>query len=362
MTESRYHNIYETALNALYLMNRYGSVQLNKLAKVSIPETKELQKLNPDILPYTRCFDYEEWEYKEDACKPARARHPMIREIWVGMRTLGALGDNGDMSEGMAESTMEQEDQAELTDLVTMTYDRKKDFDLWLKQQKKNLSKPAFKKLLKRLPKDKYDNDTLIPAMREDEQTGELIPIMFGDIIQTAWGSNENLDALYMEEAADPRSESDSLMRELTREIIRPNTYMEDQMMEPSWLGYKLPKEQNHGMNELKKWQVAHAMADTYVALKEANGETPEQTLRELYDMAFHAITRADGPVKFDQDGKLISGQFMNRRDYWDEIETNLRSLEGRHETPLQTKEWRQFCIEHEATSDARLTKLEARA
>lgn len=365
MTDSRYATVYHQALAAMNLLDRYGSTRMNNLAKVTVTEAGWLQANNPHILPYTRIFDYEDDDYKEDCHRPQRSKRPIIREIWVGQRSLSSLGEESDLPEGMSASTMEQEDSAELSELQTMLYNDEKGFNLWLLKKSKQTAAQrgcTMAQIRQRLPKNKYG--VPVYAMFTDPETGEYRPIMNGDCIQIAWGSNErfkdtirsavpDLDALFMEEPSDPRSESDPLMRELTRDQVRANNSMEEEFLtEPPMTfwgrrdgtlsrnspplgrrqnGYSLPAENlpegiGSKLDDLQRWRVAHAMVERYLESPDCKHTLDDY--RELADAAFDGLKSRERRIKFNDEGKLVEGQFVNRKDYWDEVEHNLRGLE----------------------------------
>ena len=289
MTPKRYAIIRQIALSAMHTMKRYGSVQMQKLAKCTLDEVQWLQANRPTILPFTRIFDYEATDYKEDSSRPVRAKRPTVREIWVGARSLASIHEDGDASEGMARNQAEDEDTAELTDLQTLLY---------------------------------HDAKTGLPLITDED--GVTRPIRPGDIIQIAWGSNEDLDALFMEEASDPRSESDQLWRELTRDQIRVNNYQETEFLnDPT---RSVPREALEETltrkDDIRLWDEAHKIVEDHLALH--TEET--RTYRELADFMFLKLRDEQANIQFGEKG-LEKGQFLRRKDYFDAVETNLRTL-----------------------------------
>lgn len=245
--------IKEGVFSAHRQMQRYGSLPLRSyrgrdglhrsspIVRVSLAESDWLAKNKPSWLPYTKiCTPTVLW--KSDMDRPSSAQYPVIREIWVGQRSLACVGED-DVPEGHSNSAKEQEEIAELTDLQTMLYEGheslrrsaifKRALYLYRNVRRKHpeFTWPRRKKLWK-LAVDEANTEFASAAIIEDPETGEPRFIRPGDIVQVVWGSNEDLDALYMEEAASDRSEHDSLLRDLNRDQIRPNSYREAAFLE----------------------------------------------------------------------------------------------------------------------------------
>lgn len=120
-----------------------------------------------NVARWTRASaDVEEWM---DTDEFVESRTPTIRYIWVGKRSLKAHGDTSDEGEGLTASQEEQEDSAELCDIETL------------------IDREQFR----------------------DPVTDEIRPIQMGDTLEIVHGSNEDLDALYLEEGDDPRCQND---------------------------------------------------------------------------------------------------------------------------------------------------------
>lgn len=337
MSPKHYAEIYAKALTAKRSLDRYGRVKMNNLPLVTIDESRWLEQHKKTMLPYVRIFRYDDDEYKEDCNRPVRARPPVIREIWVGARTMAALGEDDDLSEGMSEGQMSDEDCAEQLDLLTTLYNDKPGFEAWLAKARAELSKEGYRELVReRLQRDKQGQ--FLTVMFTDDM-GEYRPVMRGDVVQVVHGSNEDLDALYMEEAADERSEHDSLLRQLTRDQVRPNSHVEEE-----FIYYR--KEQRSPRDQFD--EVFSEKGDLelmQIAASMTNGN-------ELLMPAMLKILRAEQKdIKFDHEGKLVQGSFVTHRDYFDEIEANIRKTERtleairlakRHVIPVPQEIYRQ--------------------
>ncbi len=243
-------------------MQRYGSLPLRSyrgrdgirrpspIVRVSLAESHWLAQHKPSWLPYTKVWTPTTL-WKQDMDRASSSQHPVIREIWVGQRSLASVGQD-ELPEGHQRSQAEAEDIAELTDLQTMLYEGHEDirraaifkraFYLYRNVRRKHpeFTWPRRKKLWK-LAVDEANTEFASTAIIEDPESGEPRFVRPGDVIQIAWGSNEDLDALYMEEAASDRSEHDSLLRDLDRDQIRPSSYRECAFLEDP--DYALPRQ-----------------------------------------------------------------------------------------------------------------------
>ena len=239
MKRSRFAELHTAALRAYKLAIRFGSVPFDALPKVTLDESTWLGQHKPGLLPYTKLFDHTGWKtvfpnarikggLTTSRITPARL--PLVREIWVGSRSLAAVGES-EAADGHQRSQTEQEDAAELTDMQTMTYGNaeyaeKVAFDIACERYLKALAIACIthnwrvnlsfcKTLWKRAYQDAI-YECAHTCVIEDPESSEVRLVRPGDIIQTAWGSNEDLDAMYLEEPASDRSESDGIEREFT--------------------------------------------------------------------------------------------------------------------------------------------------
>lgn len=253
ITPTRLAQIRDGVMSAHRQMQRYGSLPLRSyrgrdginrpspIVRVTLAESDWLARHKPTWLPYTKVLTPTVL-WKQDMDRPSSSQLPVIREIWVGQRSLACIGED-DVPEGHSRSQSEQEEIAELTDLQTMLYEGheslrrsaifKRAFYLYRSVRRKH---PEFTRARRRklwkLAVDEANTEFAYAAVIEDPETGEPRFIRPGDIVQIAWGSNEDLDALYMEEPASDRSEQDSLLRDLDRDQIRPNSYREAAFLE----------------------------------------------------------------------------------------------------------------------------------
>lgn len=243
MNPNRLSYLRDQVMRCHRTLSRYGSIKNTVLPRVTLAESQWLAENKPTWLPYTRIFtstDAQFWKNDMDRASPSQ--RPVIREIWVGQRSLATVGED-DAPEGHQRSQSEQEDIAELTDLQTMLYAGHEDvrrsaiwrysFTLYRKVRRAH---PEFttarRKKLWKLALQEAEQEFASTAVIEDSETGEPRFVRPGDVIQIAWGSNEDLDALYMEEPASDRSEHDSMLRDLDRDQIRPNSYRENEFLE----------------------------------------------------------------------------------------------------------------------------------
>lgn len=253
MTSERYNELRSLCLRAKRAMDRNGGIATRPdpdrplqavLPTVTFAEDQWLRKHHPSMLPYTQLHQYPgRWKPSPNA--PIRARHPIVREIWLGARSLSSIGQD-ELPEGLSASQAEQEDIAELTDLQTLLYQNPMFEALkallvfrlartWYRNiVRRHRSYFTWRRKLKlwRMAVSHAQYHFAHAVIIEDEQTGALRFLQPGDVIQMAWGSNEDLDTLYMEEPASERSEDDSRRREILRDQIRANTYTEAKLLE----------------------------------------------------------------------------------------------------------------------------------
>lgn len=337
MKPERFNHIAGEAVRCKRLLDKRGSIRRNELPKVTFEEHKHLTATNPKVARFTRCFDYGPNEWIEDVNRMAPARRPVIREIWVGARSLGCVGED-DMPEGHQHSQIEQEDQAELTDLVTMLYDNPEAFDAWLENEitaritesrkwgRKWVNNHIIRQHMKRLvledcPRHSKTGE-VVKCMITDDDTGDLRPVRVGDTLTVAHGSNENLDALYMDEPNDPRADDDSLIRDLLRDRVNPNSDFEQDMLNNPDMA--IPSEDDDlADNELYLRRVANHLASKLVE-RNPRLEPDFLTLREK---AYLRILKAHQALATDHEGRIIAGSFRRPKDLWDDQESRLRTL-----------------------------------
>ena len=285
---------------------RAKPVHSSRLPIVSPAEHQFLTTNCPKVARYTRTAGATGW-VDTDPMQFSRPAH--VREIWVGARSLGCLASESDV-DGFSQSQIEQEDAAELTDLQTTLYADTLGFNAWVRQQLKNVPKKYRLKTWRFLQKA-YPHHVMIT----DPDTGEYRPIRNGDIITVAHGSNEDLDALYMEEPADERSEADASVREITRYQIRANTDLESKFLEdPDYAVPRryLPEDYQPMIDDLAVRRAAQEVACQYVE------EHPEQggNILSITDLAEKQIRDA------------MENDPITRSDFFALLERNLRALE----------------------------------
>lgn len=349
ITQQRFNKLFVAARRAKQLIAARGFVRRNELPKVSMSEHHHLVKNHPKMAAFTRTFDYEDDVFIEDTNRMASSRPPRITTVWVGARSLGCVqGETAEHeSEGLSASQYDQENAAELTDLQTLLYHDPAGFNLWLEdtiterltELKKPVRNAIWRKVvraqvLKEVPKD---SETGLPlmAMIEDEETGKPRPIRNGDCITVVRGSNDDLDALFLEEADDPRVQND-----LTAEgsdhkwsgRFRANTQLEENFLtDPS---YRLP---NSAAPEGLRWEpdelTTRRLAQNLVATILTRRPEWANQILALTDEAEDRIKRMAKDLKFDGEGNLINGYFITRDEFFGTMESNLMQLEReRHE------------------------------
>lgn len=285
---------------------RSKATNRTKLPIVSPTEHRFLVHNCPNVARFTRTAGSDGWVDTEPM-QYSRPAH--VREIWVGARSLGCLASESDI-EGLSHSQLEQEDAAELTDLQTILYADTAGFRQWVRNQLKSVPKRWRLAYWHKL-NAQYPHHVMIT----DPDTGEYRPIRNGDIISIAHGSNEDLDAIFLEEPADDRSEADASIRELTRDQIRANNELENKFLEDP--DYEvppryLPEDYRPVVDDLAVRRAAQDVACQHVE------EHPEQEINilSLTDLAETQIRKA-----MEEDP-------ITRSDFFAMLERNLRALE----------------------------------
>lgn len=336
MTSTRFNEIAGLALQCKRRLTKYGYLKRNLMPIVSFAEHKELMVINPKIARFTRCFDYADSEYVEDVNRASSSRRPIVREIWVGARSLSCLGEEDGLPQGHQLSQMEHEDAAEMTDLMTMLYDNPIAFDEWVEQEvtrrilefrgKRFVNNVIIRRHMRKLVL--ADSPThsktgkVAKCMIEDDETGELRPVRCGDTLTRAHGSNENLDALYMDEPQDPRSDDDDLIRELLGDRVNANSEFEQDMLNDARM--VIPSDDDDlAENDLYLRKVANHLASKMV---ERNPKL-EPVFLQLREHAFQRVRKAHLALRTDEEGKIKQGRFLRPKDIWDEREDNFRKL-----------------------------------
>ena len=262
------------------------------LPEVSASEHKDLIRDYPALAKWTRLqgSGRDDWM---DLDPMIQAQRPVIREIWVGARSMGCIvGESAETeSEGLSASQLDQEDAAELTDLQTMLY---------------------------------HDAATGQP-MIEDDETGQWRPITTGDNILIVRGSNDNLDALFLEEGDDPRPQSDHESYGTDHKYsdrYRANNGLEENFLnEP---GYKLP---NSALPEGTRWQPddldIRRLAQELAARIISRNPNLEPQLLSITDEAESRLRRIAKDLSFDNEGAMVAGHFVTRDEFFGTLEAN---------------------------------------
>lgn len=352
MTIERFRQIRDTALQVSKQMKRYGWVRRNTMARVSLAEHKWLCEHKPGTARFTRCFEYQHNDYVQDVDRPSQSRTPIIREVWVGSRSQ-ALTDvsheieestGEDMPAGFKKSQEIQEDAAELTELMALTYDDPIAFEQWLLLEKAKrfqelvAMKPRLRKHRARLLliiEQVIRKEHPLPLMIEDE-FGEKRPIRPGDVITTARGSNDDLDALFLEEADDPREQNDfsadgSDHRYSDR--YRANTDLEEEFLqsrEHRIPNSAMPEGTRYAPDDMQIRRVAQTRACDII-LK--NPELSDRIL-QLADEIEANLRRGIADIRFDQEGKLVAGYFVDRSEFFASMEQNFLNRKPKTQTP----------------------------
>lgn len=329
MKKQRYLTIAQFAADAAKRLHKYGSIRRSTLPEVTLTEHHWLIKHAPSVAANTRCPGAPD-DWVEATDRPASAKRPAIREVWVGSRSMACIGDD-DTPEGFQASSAQQEDAAELTDLQTMLYqdqERYKEYVHDLVEERvasafdlsgRTLT-PAQLNRARKIARVQVMIETKNMGFIDDPETGEYRPVRNGDLIQVAWGSNENLDALYLEEPSDPRSEEGSLYRELLRDQIRANSDFEQDMLNDPTIS--IPSQDDEfADNDLHLRRVAYYKAERIIA------RSPHVPADEIRAESLKRVRAGHGALR-SVDGTVVSGQFNRPKDIWDENEFQLRRLE----------------------------------
>jgi hypothetical protein len=289
------------------------AIPMADLPSVSLEEAKWLDTHQPKALAFTKGPFQSSQYWKPNPLVPSSARHPVVREIWIGQRSLQCLSSKEDA---------ELEDIAEATDLQTL-----------LHPGHENVRRSAiwrhcyvrYRDVIRKFPwaKDRmaiwkaiaqeahllFGNTVVI----EDPESGEPRFLRPGDVIEVVWGSNEDLDALYMEEPADERSFHDSLERELQRDRVNPASYQEQSFRDdPDRVIHIDALRQSETIEERDEFrlrQQASRMTDRHFE-RFPNSEYPALA---VYDAAYNHLVNSEH-------------QWLDRKDFFAQIETNLRT------------------------------------
>lgn len=353
------------------------------LAHVTLEEHQWLCRNRPNIARFTRVFDYGRDEYLENSDLMSPSHRPVIREIWVGARTLSYMGGE-DEPEGHISATQANEDQAELTDLQTMLYEDARGFDQYVEKQISEACraahKPAynwvwrnyFRRIVTRgLIHDKAGN--LEKCMIHDPETGEYRPLRTGDSITVARGSNDNLDALFLEEGDDPRQQNDAFEAEGTDHKwsgrFRANTGLEHHFLTSPCRATRPTKEGG----ELLRVRNRHTEVIPNNAWPEGMGWHPDDM--EIRALAIRAAERliARNPameddrliltndaeakirqhlakVSFGLDGQIDQGYFVTRSEFFAELERHRYNRKRPVKGPPKPVDW--WIIKNEKPAD----------
>lgn len=343
MTNQRLLEIRNSAITSSRYIKKYGYIRRNNLIRVSPTEHKWLCDNRPNMARFTRAFRYDHNDYVQDVDRATQARPTIIREVWIGSRssalldsaaeTEEAMGD--DLPAGFKKSQEQQEDTAEVTEIVSMLYENRPAFEAWvekakilrfnelvtqkprLKKHRALLMKCIEKVLMAELPQNKYGEIQYV--MVEDEDTGELRPIRPGDVLSVPRGSNDDLDSLFLEEADDPREQNDfsadgSDHRYSDR--YRANTDMEEEFLHDRTRiipNTALPDGTRYQPDDMQIRRAAQERACNLI-LKEPK---LENQILQLTDEIEDNLRRGLADVRFDHEGKLAAGYFVNRSEYF---------------------------------------------
>jgi hypothetical protein len=245
---------------------------------------------------------------------------------------MASVGETDETSEGLTISQAQQEDAAELTELQTVLYQDQGKYQEFLKGLVESRVASAYELSGRSLTPEQLNKARDIATVQilqetanlgfiDDPETGEYRPIRNGDLIQIAWGSNEDLDALYLEESPDPRSEEGSLYRELLRDQVRANSdFEQDLLNDPS---ISIPSsDDEYADNDLHLRRVAYYKAER---ISERRPDVPAADIRE------EALrrTRGNHSKLTTVEGEIVAGRFLKAKDIWDENEFQIRRLEA---------------------------------
>lgn len=333
MNQQRMLAIFAAAKQCAKTLKKYGSIHANKLPRITVEEDKWLRANGAKHwIHCTRTVDYDEDVWKDDlSCgevidrkgrkfltsRPSRSADPIVREIWFGARSLQALDSKEDL---------EKEDMAEASDPLFFLY---------------------------------YDPEHNC-MMTDDPETGEYRPVQVGDVLTMARGSNDDLDELFGDEPTDDRSENDALLRELSRDQVRANTYLEDSfnadlgMRKHPGVGLKGTMVVNGLVVELDDYyrrvekRGGYAVPSDVLIENEVDQRTPDSVLWQracafaerklgvghahIADLARQVMAKfkeEEAGVKYNHEGEQISGYYAERSEYYANLEANLRRTEA---------------------------------
>lgn len=323
----------------------------------------------PNVAKWTRMpGEVDDWLDTEPF---VASRYPVVKEILVGARSLGCVAsDSDEESIGLALSQEEQEDTKEVTDLLTLTYQDAPAFDRWLKQRTDDcLIRHGFKLnnigMRKRImdaicTEVPCDSGEPLKCMIEDPKTGEYRPLKIGDTVEIAWGSNEDLDALFLEEGDDPRKQNDvtALGDHRWSDSFREPTDLEygfhhasrSTQFKPSRWVADLRKTEFIGprRRQYSKDPDRHIIANAALddvrwspspkvlrRLAEQNVERIIKRNPALADQAYaltkeveQKLTAMAKDVRFDHEAGLIEGHFITGSEYFGTLDRNRQLYE----------------------------------
>lgn len=351
------------------------AVNLSQLPVVTPMEQDWLIRNSPKIARWTRLSGQEGWM---DTDPMVEAQKPTIREIWVGARSLRCLtaedtepqdlrswydkydeeneeNEENDSVEafeyateadGLTISQMEQEDAAEMLDLASMLYEDRPAFERWAAKIRAEMRKNGFSHKDTRewveycTPKNKYG--VPLYAMFEDTDTGEYRPIRNGDMLTTIRGSNDNLDALFMEEGDDPRVQNDVSAGSTDHrwsDRFRANRNFEQEMLNATrdyargkWQhSYRLPNSNpilkgiRWAPDELTLRRLAQATTERIITRK----PELEDERQQLTDQAYDRLSAMTKDLRFDRDGAMVQGYFLSKQEFFGTLEENEREYQA---------------------------------
>jgi hypothetical protein len=347
----------------------------------------------PQATRWTRMVNVTANEWID--CAPfVESKFAVVKEFRIGDLSINCLASDSDSeSDGLAKSQMAQETEAEITDMLTMLYEDAPAFDEWMKQEITRRLKgvnldarvPSYRAktrrvILQELPTN-IDGKPL-KTMIEDEDTGEYRPIRYGDYFQIAWGSNEDLDALFMEEGDDPRRQEDVTNEGTDHRWsgrFRSNTQLEEKFLTNSC--YSNPAHARK-RNEWTLGKGTNRKNDRYIvpntAVPDLRWSPGPQTLRRLADQIVerngaqdtqvlptidaveHRLRNIADDLQYS-DGALAQGHFITKDEYFATLDHNHHLYERCVLTPQGTRipgarpqpiDW-QACREAQAKVDA---------
>lgn len=345
MTIQRLIHIKSAALRAKRSLDRFGSLRRNRLPLVSIFEHKELMRLYPNLARYTRSFRYDDSVYIDDVNRMGDAKLPTVKEFWVGARSLGCVASD-ELTQQMADNQQAQEDAAELTDLQTMLYHDPVAYDNWVESEitrrilnergpsggrrwgskyvKNHIIRQHMRaKVMLDVPTDR-DGDP-VKVMLTDDETGELRPVRNGDMIQYAHGSNEDLDALYMDEPLDPRAEDDSRIRVLLRDQVMPNSDFEQDMLNDRHM--RLPSKEDYRVHDEQQLRLMAAVAAEHMIERDPGLEPRFAAMRFAM---YRRLKRQHMAFKQRED-QPTEGMFVTPAHIWADAEEHVKRLAAHH-------------------------------